>query len=404
MKNSDNIQLSSELRFAVQTIKTAILQSQARAAKGVNQEQLALYYGVGRYISENTRNKKWGSGAIEAISMRLRQELPGLRGFGVSSLKNMRLFYEAWNVIEPNSPIAIGELECLTSEVSSTSNDIIDNQGNIIRQLQLANLKDFPLVEFLSISFTHHIRILENAKDTDERLFYIRYCHNYKPTTDDLPSIIKKQDLYHHQGNMPNNFLSTLPDYKQAYRAIRMFKDEYLLDYINVEELGMHDEEVDERVIESNIVHNVKNFIMTFGRGFTFIGNQVHFDKLGHDHWIDLLFYNRDLRRTVVFELKRGNFKVAYLAQLSSYLRILNDDDRREGEEAPIGIILCKKADKAYVEYIMQDFRQPMGVATYKTADEMEPELLKVLPPKEELQRIYEESSQTNCDNSDIED
>lgn len=402
--NKGNIQLSSELRFAVQTIKTAILQSQARAAKGVNQEQLALYYGVGRYISENTRNKKWGSGAIEAISMRLRQELPGLRGFGVSSLKNMRLFYEAWNVIEPNSPIAIGELECLTSEVSSTSNDIIDNQGNIIRQLQLANLKDFPLVEFLSISFTHHIRILENAKDTDERLFYIRYCHNYKPTTDDLPSIIKKQDLYHHQGNMPNNFLSTLPDYKQAYRAIRMFKDEYLLDYINVEELGMHDEEVDERVIESNIVHNVKNFIMTFGRGFTFIGNQVHFDKLGHDHWIDLLFYNRDLRRTVVFELKRGNFKVAYLAQLSSYLRILNDDDRREGEEAPIGIILCKKADKAYVEYIMQDFRQPMGVATYKTADEMEPELLKVLPPKEELQRIYEESSQTNCDNSDIED
>lgn len=83
------------------------------------------------------------------------------------------------------------------------------------------------------------------------------------------------------------------------------------------------------------------------------------------------------------------------LAQLSSYLRILNDDDRREGEEAPIGIILCKKADKAYVEYIMQDFRQPMGVATYKTADEMEPELLKVLPPKEELQRIYEESSNT---------
>ena len=139
--NKGNIQLSSELRFAVQTIKTAILQSQARAAKGVNQEQLALYYGVGRYISENTRNKKWGSGAIEAISMRLRQELPGLRGFGVSSLKNMRLFYEAWNVIEPNSPIAIGELECLTSEVSSTPNDIIDNQGNIIR---LGEFERFP--------------------------------------------------------------------------------------------------------------------------------------------------------------------------------------------------------------------------------------------------------------------
>ena len=378
---------------AVDIIKTAILQSQARAAKAVNQEQLALYYGIGRYISANTRNKNWGTGAIETISKRLRLELPGLRGFGVSSLKNMRIFYEAWQMIEPNSPIAIGELESNASELGKETSETIDNQGDVICQLQLANLPNFPLTEFLSISFTHHIRILENAKDTDERMFYIRYCHNYKPTTDDLPGIIKKQDLYHHQDKMPNNFLATIPDYKKAYRAIRMFKDEYLLDFINVEELGMHDEDVNESVIESNIVHNVKNFIMTFGRGFTFSGSQVHFDKLGHDHWIDLLFFNRDLNRTVVFELKNGGFKVAYLAQLSAYLRILNDDDRRDHEEAPIGIILCKEADKDYAGYIMQDFRQPMGVATYKTADEMDPELLKALPPKEELQRVFVESS-----------
>lgn len=378
---------------AVDIIKTAILQSQARAAKAVNQEQLALYFGIGRYISANTRNKNWGTGAIETISKRLRLELPGLRGFGVSSLKNMRIFYEAWQTIEPNSPIAIGELESNTTKSTEVSMESTGNQDDVIRQLQLANLPNFPLTEFLSISFTHHIRILENAKDTDERLFYIRYCHNYKPTTDELPGIIKKQDLYHHQDKMPNNFLSTIPDYKQAYRAIRMFKDEYLLDFINVEELGMHDEDVDERVIETNIVHNVKNFIMTFGRGFTFSGSQVHYDKLGHDHWIDLLFFNRDLNRTVVFELKNSGFKLAYLAQLSAYLRILNDDDRRDHEEAPIGIILCKHADKDYAGYIMQDFRQPMGVATYKTADEMDPELLKVLPPKEELQRIFVESS-----------
>ena len=137
---------------------------------------------------------------------------------------------------------------------------------------------------------------------------------------------------------------------------------------------------------------------MAFGHGFTFIGNQVHFDKLGHNHWIDLLFFNRDLNRTVIFELKKGNFKVAYLAQLSAYLRILNDDDRRSHEEAPIGIILCKNADKDYVGYIMQDFRQPMGVATYKTADEIDPELLKALPPKEELHKLIEESSKKEDD------
>lgn len=368
---------------AVNILKTAILQSQSRAVKAVNQELLALYYGVGRYISANTRNKNWGSGMIKSISQSLRSELPGLRGFGESQLKNMRLFYEAWSMLESNSPIATDEIE--------NSSQVGENECSIIRQLQLANLPDFPIIEFLSISFTHHIRIIENAKDINERLFYIRYCHNYKPTTEILPTIIKKQDLYHHQGSISNNFLATIPDYKQAYRAIKMFKDEYLLDFVNVEELGMHEEDVDERIIEQSIVHNIKNFIMTFGKGFTFNGSQVHYDKLGHDHWIDLLFYNRDLRRLVVFELKKGRFKTAYLAQLSSYLRILNDDDRREGEEPPIGIILCKSADKAYVEYIMQDFRQPMGVATYKTADEMDEELMKVLPSKEQLEKLLED-------------
>lgn len=389
---------------AVDVIKTAILQSQARAAKAVNQEQLALYFGIGRFVSANTRKKNWGKGAIEAISSQLRAELPGLRGFSATSMRNMRIFYEEWRLLESNSSVTTDEIQQLSSKSSVTTDEFTEINNNLavatakfeedreIRQLQLANMPDFPLREFLSISFTHHIAILAKAKAYDERVFYMKYADAYKPTVEDLEKAIT-QDLYHHQDNMPNNFLATIPDYKQAYRAIRMFKDEYLLNFINVEELGMHDEDVDESVIESNIVHNVKNFIMTFGRGFTFCGSQVHYDKLGHDHWVDLLFFNRDLNRTVVFELKNGRFKVGYLGQLSAYLRVLNDEDRRRHEEAPIGIILCRDADKDYAGYIMQDFRQPMGVATYKTADEMDPELLKALPPKEELQKVFEESS-----------
>ena len=391
MQNNQDI-ISHEVSSAVGQIRLAIMKSQERAVKAVNQEQLALYYGIGRFISANTRNKNWGKGVIERISNQLKQELPGLRGFGVRQLKNMRTFYEAWYQLENNSAITIAKNENSSAITIDKIEESPENECVIIRQLQLANYPDFPIVEFLSISFTHHIRIIENVKEIDERLFYIRYCHNYKPTTEALPAIIKKQDLFHNQGALPNNFIQTIPDYKQAFHAIQMFKDEYLLDFINVEELGMRDEEIDERVIEQNIVQKVKNFIMTFGKGFTFAGNQVHFDKLGHDHWIDLLFYNRDLRRTVVFELKKGNFKVAYLAQLSSYLRILNDDDRREGENPPVGIILCKNMDKDYVNYIMQDFRQPMGVATYKTADEIEPELVKLLPPKEELMKLIDSS------------
>lgn len=381
--NSQN----EKLTHAVDIIKTAILQSQLRAVKAVNQEQLALYYGIGRYVSVNTRKKNWGKGVLAQISERLKLELPGLRGFSERNLKNMRTFYEAWNKLDCNSAVATAESTSNSAVATAELANCADNEDDTIHQLQLTNFANFPIVSFLSISFTHHITILSQAKEWDERLFYIQFAADNRVTAEDLEDIIKK-DLFRHQSKMPNNFLRTIPDYKQAYRAIQMFKDDYLLDYINVEELGMHDEEVDERVIENSIVHNIKNFIMTFGRGFTFNGSQVHYDKLGHDHWIDLLFYNRDLRRLVVFELKRGAFKTAYLAQLSSYLRILNDDDRREGEEPPIGIILCKSADKAYVEYIMQDFRQPMGVATYKTADEMDEELLKVLPRKEELRNL----------------
>lgn len=381
---------TAEVLSAARLIRTAILQSQERAVKAVNQEQLALYFGIGRFISLNTRNRNWGSGVIESISRMLRQELPGLRGFGERNLKNMRAFYEAWSTLETNSAVTTAELPSKTAVTTAETVETIDDEYNTIRQLQFTNYSGFPLTEFLSISFTHHVTIFTYAKDAEERLFYIQYAHNYKPTVDELEVAIRKHDLYHHQGSMPNNFVSTMPDCKQAFRAIQMFKDEYILDYINVEQLGIRDEEVDERVVEQSIVHNVKNFIMTFGKGFTFIGNQVHYDKFGQDHWIDLLFYNRDLRRIVVFELKSGRFKVEYLAQLSSYLRILNDDDRREGENPPIGMVLCKKMNKEYVNYIMQDFRQPMGVATYKTADEIAPELLEALPPKEELAKLLD--------------
>ena len=80
----------------VKAIKEAILRSQYRAISSVNKEQLSLYYGVGQYVSENSREGFWGMGAIEAISQQLQKELPGLRGFSAANIKFMRQFYESW--------------------------------------------------------------------------------------------------------------------------------------------------------------------------------------------------------------------------------------------------------------------------------------------------------------------
>lgn len=370
--------LSTQYNDAVKQIKTAILQSQAKALKGVNQEQLALYYGIGRFISQNSRAGFWGKDAIDTISRQLSTEVPGLRGFSPRNLRNMRMFYEEWKCLDTNLADASAKLDL--------GNKSADESANLDSCKSLAPLEiaDIPIVAFFSIGFSHHTLILSKTKTLEERRYYIQLCSDLQLSYDALERKIA-EDAYHNQGNMPNNFGMTIPDYKRAFQAIQMFKDEYLLDYINVEQLGERDEDIDERVIENEIVHNVKNFIMTFGRGFSYMGNQVHYDKLGHDHWVYLLFFNRILKSLVVIELKKGSFKPAYLGQLAAYLRVLDDEERIEGENPSVGIVLCKDADRAYVEYVLQDYTKPMGVATYKSSQER---LRELLPDEEEIKKL----------------
>ncbi|MBQ9955023.1 MAG: DUF1016 family protein [Eggerthellaceae bacterium] len=367
---------------AVQTIKQAILQSQYQAAKGSNAVQLRLYYAVGEYVAANSREGHWGQGALRAISERLQRELPGLRGFSERNLKYMRTFFEEW------SPILLG------SNSAEASAELESPAPGVIRQLRLPNYDRVPVEGFLSIGFSHHCLILSSVKDAEERVYYVKRCAQERMSVDTLKQAIK-QDAYRHQGALPNNFTQTLSTPQQALRAIDMFKDEYLLDFINVEELGVRDAaDVDERVVEQAIVHNVKNFIMAFGRAFTFVSNQYHLDAFGVDQYIDLLFFNRDLNCLVAVELKSGPFKTAYLGQLSGYLSVLNGFERKEHENPPIGIILCKDMDKAFVDYMVQDYKQPLGVATYKTSKDMSEELLRALPPIEDLERLLESAGE----------
>ena len=370
--------LSPKYNDAVHQIKAAILQSQSKALASVNQEQLALYYGIGRYISYNTRKGYWGKEAVDVISKQLSIEMPGLKGFSPRNLRNMRIFYEKWKCLDTNSSVATDELQKSVNLAVATAKlgSKIDAANN--------NLLDIPIAAFFSIGFTHHIAILSGSSTMEERSFYIHLCHEEKLSVSELQKRIA-EDAFHNQGKMPNNFNAAIPDNKQAFKAIQLFKDEYLLDFINVEQLGQREEDIDERVIENEIVHNIRNFIMTFGKGFAYIGNQVHYDKLGHDNWIDLLFFNRILRSLVVVELKKGSFKPGYLGQLSHYLHILDDDERIEGENPPLGIILCKDADKTFVEYVLQDYQRPMGVATYRASQER---LKQLLPDEEEMKKL----------------
>ena len=379
------------LSQAVETIKTAILQSQARAARSVSANQLALYFSVGGYISLNTRQQQWGSGAIKSISETLQKELPGLQGFSAESINKMRRFYEEWSAIVFQSPLATKNENAIQQPM------VGEIQSPVATQLQLApsrldfsrDVFDVEMAhDFLSISFTHHMEILFKTETLEQRLFYIQKSAEFNWNKYELRDQLKK-DLYGHQSLMPNNFLKSLPKHSQALKAIEMFKDEYLLDYINVEQLNVRDKsDVDEKIVEQEIIHNVKNFIMMFGHDFTFVGNQYHLEKFGENEFIDLLFYNRELACLVAVELKKGKFKPSYLGQLQSYLQILDTDIRKPNENPSIGIILCREANKAYVEFVIQKYDSPMGVATYKTAADMPEELRKALPDEEKLKEL----------------
>ena len=179
-----------------------------------------------------------------------------------------------------------------------------------------------------------------------------------------------------------------------ARKAIGMFKDEYLLDFINVEEMEVDKPaDVDERVVEQAIVRNVKQFIMTFGRDFAYIGNQYHLEIFTNEMFPDLLFFNRELNCMVCVELKTGAFKPGYIGQLHTYMRVLDDKVKKPHENPTIGILLCKSADKAFVEYVISDYNSPMGVATYKTADEMDERMRKSLPDMEEMRKLLSDET-----------
>ncbi|MDD4545318.1 MAG: PDDEXK nuclease domain-containing protein [Bacteroidales bacterium] len=370
MKN--NKSLIIQYNKAAETIKTAILQSQYEAAKSVNRIQLALYFGIGKFLSINTRKGEWGTSSLSAISEKLQKDLPGLRGFSATSLKKMRLFYENWNELDSISSVATDEI-----------NNII-----IPTVLNFKLDKDFPIEDFFRVPFTHHSEILSRVKDEKARFYYIHRTAEEHLSVEQLVKLIK-ENTFEHNYTIPNNFSKTVSNVVMARKAVMMFKDEYLLDFINVEEIDERESiDIDERVVEKQIINNVKKFIMTFGNDFAFIGNQYHLEVHGIDHFPDLLFFNRELNAIVVVELKTGEFKSSYLGQLMSYLSILDVKVKKSHENPSIGIVLCKSANRDYVEFVIQDYNKPMGVATYTTSSEMPEKLRKALPDIEELKKI----------------
>ena len=350
----DSIHVSIDL---VKHLKQQILSSRYIVTKIANAESLKLYFNIGMSIEQQASSQNWGSKVLDFVSERLQLELPGLRGFSASNLKKMRVFYNAWKDSE-----LIGSLA-----TNQTQND-----GKLLNG-------------FVCVSFTHHFEIISKIKNEADRWYYINGAALQHWTVEQLRIELKNQSHLHEQ-KLPNNFSNTMPD-ALSNKAMRVFKDQYLLDFVNVEDA---DEEIDERILEQSIVQNIKKFLMSLGNDFTFMGNQYRLKVSEDEYFIDLLFFHRGLQSLVAFELKKGKFKPEYIGKMNFYLSALDDLVKQPHENPSIGIILCKEKEDKKVEYSFRDISKPMGVATFTTSEVLPPELQKALPDAETLKKLMD--------------
>ena len=357
--------LPKDMTSAVKDIKLAILQARNRAARASNAEALKLYFFVGGYISKKTRNVKWGTGAIDALSERLQVELPGLRGFSASNIKRMRTFFESWVDYAEIRPLALGEIE---------SEDAIP--------------------AFLTVGFSHHCSILEKTKSQEERWYYIFSAAKGNWSHSELLDHLRADD-YHHIGALPNNFEKTLSPMEQATRAVRSFKDEYLLDLVNLDNVdARYGYETDERVLSKSMVANIEKTISALGGDdFCFMGREKRLVFADEEFFVDLLFFHRGLKAMVAIELKMGDFHPGYLGQLNFYLSALDKLMKKPDENPTIGLLLCEKVNKPVVQLAVQGYSKPIGIATYQALRNI-PEPYKTLAPViDGVRRVLAESA-----------
>lgn len=370
----------ADILVAVNAIKRAIIDSRFQLAKIANKQAITLYYNIGEYISIRSRNGHWGSRAIKTLSTLLRQELPGLRGFSETSIKDMRIFYEEWQPIFANRQSATAELKIATD---GTSVPVLN------RQLSTADLSAEQLELFFNVAFTHHREILRRTTTLAERLFYIKKCATEFWQVPKLKYALN-EGLFEKEKIQGTNFLKVIASDTLRRKALETFKNNYLFDFVECED----DDFIDEKVLEAQIVRNIKNFIMAFGQDFTFMGNQYRLTVGEEDLFVDLLFYHRGLRCLVAVELKSGRFKGAYAGQLNTYLSALDDLVRHPDENPSIGLILCKEKSDKMVEYAFRNMSSPMGVATYTLTSKLPKKYSDALPRPDDLIKLLDNQEQ----------
>ncbi len=320
----------------IENIKTKIGSAQFKAAVSVNRELVMLYYNIGLIINEN---KAWGNKFIENLAKDIKLAFPNSTGYSVRNLKYMAKFAAEYP------------------------------DGEFVQEV------------LAQITWYHHIALMDKVKDKSKAIWYAENTIKNGWSRNVLVHQIES-GLYERQAiaEKISNFENRLSA-PQSELAIQTMKDPYIFDFIPFKENMV------ERDIENALVKEITALLLELGTGFAFLGNQYHLNVGGDDFYIDLLFYNLNLRSYVVIELKTGDFKPEYAGQLNFYLSAVDGILKKDTDNPSIGLLLCKSKNNLVAEYSLKDMSKPIGISEYKITNSLPEELEKQLPSVEDIQK-----------------
>lgn len=327
---------TSEYLETIEQIKAEIKAAQYKAAVSVNQEMILLYHSIGEVINSH---KVWGDKFIDSLAKDIKLAFPNAKGYSVRNLKYMAKFARTY----PD--------------------------------------RQFVQTVSAQIPWSHNVAILDKVKDPDQQVWYIKKTAENGWSHNVLIHQIES-GLYQRQAiaEKISNFESRLPS-PQSELALQTMKDPYIFDFVPFSE------DMIERDIERALVRDVTKLLLKLGTGFAFLGNQYHISVGGDDFYIDLLFYNLNLRCYVVIELKTGDFKPEYAGQLNFYLSAVDGILKKDQDNPSIGLLLCKSKNDLVAEYSLKDMSKPIGVSEYRITSSLPTELERQLPSIEDIQK-----------------
>ncbi len=293
-------------------IISIIDQARNRALKAVNAELIRMYWDVGEYLSGLCAASGFGDKVIDEVAAYIAENNPGIKGFNRRGLYRMKQFYETYKDDEFVTPLVT------------------------------------------QISWTNHLLIMSGSKSAEERHFYMTICIKERYSKRELE---RQMDSAYYERYMLSN-QKPLPNLvtKDVRSSIL---DSYVLEFLDLPK------DYSERNLRKAIIANLKDFILEFGRDFSFIGEEYRIQVGGQDFYIDLLFYNRALSCLVPVELKIGKFKPEHIGQINFYLEALDRDVKKPNENPSVGVILCAAKDDAVVEYALSRSTSPTLVSSY---------------------------------------